>query len=468
MNPRGPIYWYQGLFLQPQHFQQAGLYIESLLTPLKSYLTPFFWGVCELGINESRLKEFEFELSKGEFLFKDGTWVGIGHNAVIKPRSFKALWERFHEPFTIYVALKRLNLQGEHIDQIGNVNEQATLPKSRYDLNRNQEETSNLYSKDEGTYIASLNYVLSLVWSSEVDLYPEYELLPIARVEYNGQNPVCSQDFVPPVLTLKNSPALFNYLRNTKDALYARSISLNTYKSMRQSAAFDHQATSLPFLFTLKTLTQYVPLLNHFAETQMVSPWEFYGVLRQLLGELSILSEKIDVLGRSSSGEMLVPAYDHTNLGHCFKQICMLIDEILDGLLSSMESVIHLEQESNYFKADIPVELLKDTNNFYLAIKTEMEPEQLLRNIIPTLKVGSQEDISILTKRALSGVPLEYRSEPPLGLSVKRNVNYFRLDHHHISWLSVKEYANFCIFWGSSADNVQIDMYILKGRELLG
>ncbi len=468
INPRKPIYWYQGLFLQPQHFQQAGLYNEALLAPFKNYLVPFFWGVCELEINNGSLKEFEFDLSKGEFLFKDGTWVGVGHNAVIKPRSFKALWDRFHEPFTVYVALKRLNLQGEHIDQTnGAINQKTNILKSRYDLNLSQEEVADLYNGDYNTQITSLNYILSLVWDSEIDLYPEYELIPIARIEYNGQHPVCSQGFVPPVITLKSSPVLFNYLRNTKEALYSRSVSLSSYKSMRQVAAFDYQPTSLPFLFTLKTLTQYVPLLNHFIETQVVSPWELYGILRQLLGELSILSEKIDVLGRNKSGEVLVPVYDHTNLGQCFRQICMLIDELLDSLLYSMESIIHLIQEGNYFKADIPSDLLKDTNNFYLAIKTEMEPEQLLQSIIPTLKIGSQEDISILTKRALSGVPLEYLSNPPLGLSVKNNVNYFRLDHHHISWVSVKEDANFCIFWGDSTDNVQIDMYILKGRELL-
>ena len=34
-EPRKPVFWYQGLFLQPQHFQQADLYNQSTLAPLR-------------------------------------------------------------------------------------------------------------------------------------------------------------------------------------------------------------------------------------------------------------------------------------------------------------------------------------------------------------------------------------------------------------------------------------------------
>lgn len=145
----------------------------------------------------------------------------------------------------------------------------------------------------------------------------------------------------------------------------------------------------------------------------------------------------------------------------------MLIDEILDDLLSSMESIIHLIRDGSYYKAEIPVDLLRDTNNFYLCVKTNMELDELLKHVVRALKIGSLEEVPILIKRALSGVPLQHMTEPPLGLSAKRNTTYFRLDHRNMSWLSVKEYANLCVFWGEVSDSVEIDLIILKGRELL-
>jgi type VI secretion system protein ImpJ len=428
-------------------------------------MSPYFWGVCDLEIDNAVLKDHNFDLLKGEFLFKDGTWVALNHNAVLKPRSFKSLWERFHEPFTVYIALKRLNLQGEQVGKP--INNEADSPKSRYGITDKEDKVADLYNQGPDVEITSLNYVLHLVWEKEVDFYPEYELIPIARIEYNGQSAVCSTDFVPAVVSINNSPTLLSYLRNIKEVLFARSQSLSGYKNLRQYGGLDNQPMALKFLLTLRTINHYIPILNHFYETPNLSPWVFYGVLRQLMGELTFLSDKVDVLGRTTSGEVLLPPYEHTNLGYCFKQVCMLIDEILDDLLSSMESVIHLVRDSSYYKAEIPVDLLRDSNNFYLSVKTNLEPDELLKHVIRTIKIGSQEEVSILIKRALSGVPLEHLTEPPLGLSAKRGVTYFRLDHRNMSWQSIKEYANLCVYWGEVSDSVEIDLVILKGRELL-
>lgn len=465
MNPRGPIYWHQGLFLQPQHFQQANLYTESLIAPIKNYINPYFWGVCDLEVDNAALKDFNFDLVQGEFLFKDGTWVAINHNAILKPRTFKTLWERFHEPFTVYIALKRLNTQGEQVDR-ANANE-VNAPKVRFSLNTSEEKTADLYNLGHQAQIDRLDYVLHLVWDKEVDFYPEYELIPIARIEYNGQEAVCAKDFVPSVVSIKSSPVLLSYLKNVKEVLFARSVSLSGYKNLRQLSTADAQPAMLQFLLTLRTINHYVPLLNHYAESPMISPWVLYGLLRQIMGELSFLTDKIDVLGRTATGDNLIPVYEHTNLGYCFKQICMMIDEILDDLLSSMESIIHLIRDGSYYKAEIPVDLLRDTNNFYLCIKTSMNLDELLKHVIRALKIGSYEEVPILIKRALSGVPLQHMTEPPLGLSAKRNVTYFRLDHRNMSWHSIKEYANICVYWGEVSEELEMDLIILKGRELL-
>jgi type VI secretion system protein ImpJ len=40
-----PLFWHQGLFLQPQHLQLNSQYCERLSLPLKTYLQPYFWGV---------------------------------------------------------------------------------------------------------------------------------------------------------------------------------------------------------------------------------------------------------------------------------------------------------------------------------------------------------------------------------------------------------------------------------------
>lgn len=467
MNPRGPIYWHQGLFLQPEHFQQATMYTESLLVPLKNYINPYFWGVCDLALDSGALREYKINLTAGEFLFRDGTWVSINHNATISPRSFKDLWERVHEPFIVYVALKCLNANGEQIDRDESNLADGKLSKARFVLNTNNDEVSDLYNRGHSAQIPSLNYVLKLIWEKEIEFYPEYELIPIARVEYNGQFAMFSHDFIPPLVSVESSPLLLSYLSNVKETLYSNSLNLSGYKNLNQILSGDYKSSSLFFLMTLKTINHFVALLNHYLESPNLSPHTFYGVLRQLLGELSVSSDRIDALGISPSGEALVSAYDHMNLGYCFKQIYTLINEILDGLLDNMECVVPLVQSSNYFSADIPVDLLGVSNSFYLCIKTELSLEELVNNMTHNIKVGSKEDVPILIKRALSGVPLKHLSELPFRLAWKPNVHYFHLNNHHLSWLSIKEYANLCVFWSGLQDKADMSLYVLKGKVLM-
>ncbi len=59
----------------------------------------------------------------------------------------------------------------------------------------------------------------------------------------------------------------------------------------------------------LAVLNRYGPLLTHYLETPQLLPWHLYGSLRQLVGELSLFSDRCDMLGQTPDGRALVPAY---------------------------------------------------------------------------------------------------------------------------------------------------------------
>ena len=83
-----PLFWHQGLFLQPQHFQLKDLHDQSLLTPLHKYLNPHFWGIADIEIQQAALGNYSFDLSRGAFLFPDMTFAVFPDNAVIQARTF--------------------------------------------------------------------------------------------------------------------------------------------------------------------------------------------------------------------------------------------------------------------------------------------------------------------------------------------------------------------------------------------
>jgi len=48
-----PIFWGQGMFLQPQHFQQQDGYHEARLHRYMHWISPFYWGLKSLLIRET-------------------------------------------------------------------------------------------------------------------------------------------------------------------------------------------------------------------------------------------------------------------------------------------------------------------------------------------------------------------------------------------------------------------------------
>ena len=59
MKIQPPLFWHQGLFLQPQHFQLQDLVAQSRLIPFQHYLQPHFWGVGSMDIEAAALGDIK-------------------------------------------------------------------------------------------------------------------------------------------------------------------------------------------------------------------------------------------------------------------------------------------------------------------------------------------------------------------------------------------------------------------------
>ena len=100
------LYWHQGLFLQPQHFQLQDRFTRSMMEPLHQKLVPHFWGVGSMAVKSAALGNRSIGLTSGEFLFQDMTYAVIPDNAVLQPRSFESAWEDGGKPFMVYLVFQ--------------------------------------------------------------------------------------------------------------------------------------------------------------------------------------------------------------------------------------------------------------------------------------------------------------------------------------------------------------------------
>jgi type VI secretion system protein ImpJ len=341
MDIQRPLFWHQGLFLQPQHFQLLDLSFQSLLTPFHHFMEPHFWGTGELEIQKAGLGMRSFNLLKGTFLFPDGTFAVFPENGIIEARPFEEAWVEGGKPFTVLIGLKKWNPAGENVTVVDNL-EDLSAVTTRFVTTPDPEEVKDLHSGGPLGRVKKLHYLLKIFWETEREQLGDYVLIPMAQLERMGEEIRLSQRFIPPCLTISSSEPLFHLIKEIRDQLAARAHQLEEYKSQRGIQTAEFGSRDMVYLLALRSLNRYVPPFFHVTEVQQVHPWAVYGMLRQLIGELSSFSERINVMGELEDGTRTLPNYDHRNLWECFSAAQEAVILLLDEITAGPEYVIRL------------------------------------------------------------------------------------------------------------------------------
>ncbi|GAB6909183.1 Type VI secretion protein, VC_A0114 family [Desulfosarcina cetonica] len=452
-----PLYWHQGLFLQPQHFQLQDRFTRSLFEPLHHKLTPHFWGVASMAVKSAALGNRSIGLTRGEFLFPDMTYAVLPDNAVIQSRSFESAWEDGGKPFMVYIGVKKFSPVGENVTVVADMNDIKSV-KTRFVTTEEADETKDLHGNGPSAQIRHLMIVLNFFWESEKDQLGDYELIPLTRLERQGDAVVLSPQYIPPCLDLGAVPALEQLVKEVRDQIAARGRQLEAYKRDRGIHSAEFGSRDMVFLLALRSLNRYIARLIHLTEARQVHPWSAYGVLRQLIGEMTTFSERVSVAGMLDDGTALIPPYRHEALWPCFSAAQTLITQLLDEITAGPEYMLQLLFDGTYFATELPPAIFEGRNRFYLALDTETDPQQVLSSVEKIAKFSSREYLPILIARALPGVRLTYLQVPPQELPRRANTLYFQIDHHGDAWAQVQHTNNLALYWDAAPEDLKAEL----------
>ncbi len=452
-----PLFWHQGLFLQPQHFQLNDHYHQTLSKPFFEFLAPHFWGIAALDIQQASLGRGTFDVVGAEMVFPDLTHVAFPGNALISARSFEADWLDGSEPFQVYIGLRKWNKNGENVTVLPSL-ENLSDVTTRYVTTTDAEEVKDLYHDGPNAQVKRLHHVLRIFWETETDRLGDYVLIPIARIERSGDAVILSDRYIPPCPVLSASTILLNVLTEVRDQIASRGRQLESYKRDRGIHRAEFGSRDMVYLLALRTLNRYTPLLFHFMESRHVHPWMVYGVLRQLVGDLSSFSEKITMLGQLEDGTSMIERYDHQRLWECFSGMQRLITRLLDEITAGPEYAITLHHDGTYFAADLPPAIFEGRNRFYLVFSAETGIDALIQTIQSISKLGTRETLPLLIARSLPGIQIERLEIPPQELPRRANSLYFQIDHLHDLWGQVQKGHNLALYWDTAPGDLQVEL----------
>ena len=296
MNTNRPLFWHQGLFLQPHHFQQFDLYVQSLMTPYHRFIQPYLWGIGDMEIQESTLQNGSFHLTRGEFLFPDRTYVKVPGNGLVESRTFDGSWTEGEKPLTVYLGIRRLNEAGENVMVVPDLENLAEIT-TRFVTTADSEEIPDLHQEGPPAQIRRMHFLLKIFWGSEIDQLGDYQLVPLAQITRSGEDIIVAEQYIPPSLTLSASERLMKVMQEIRDQIAARGMQLEAYKRERGIHTAEFGARDMVYLLALRSLNRYIPALHHMTDSGLVHPWWVYGIVRQMIGELSSFSDGVSVMG---------------------------------------------------------------------------------------------------------------------------------------------------------------------------
>jgi type VI secretion system protein ImpJ len=416
--------------------------------------------VGEAEIQEAALGNRSFNLVQGDFLFPDGTYGVFPGNAVIQGRSFDEAWVEGGRPLTVYVGLKKWNDVGENVTvvpQLENISQVTT----RFVTPADAESVTDLHQGGAPAEVKRLYYALKIFWETERDQLGDYVIMPLAQLIRVGEEIRLSEDFIPPSLTISSSPPLLKLIKEMRDQLSARSHQLEEYKQQRGIHTAEFGARDMVYLLALRSLNRYVPLLFHCTEADPIHPWILYGTLRQLIGELSSFSDRVNHRGEGEDGSRLLSNYDHRDLWECFSAAQTLVTQLLDEITAGPEYIISLAYDGTYYAAELSPAIFEGRNRFYLVLKTDEDPKVVEQSVATIAKLSSRESLPILIARALPGIRLEHLPVPPQELPRRAQSIYFEIDRHSDQWALVEQGHNIALYWDTAPEDLETELMVV-------
>ncbi|MCD8537048.1 MAG: type VI secretion system baseplate subunit TssK [Burkholderiaceae bacterium] len=462
MNIKQSIYWHQGLFLQPQHFQQLEMHQRFGREPFVRMINPFAWGIEQLEMAESALSNRMAEVRGLRLLLPDQTYIEYPGNAVIAARSFDKIWTDPELPFNVYLAIRRFSFNQANVTVVDSISQVADV-RTRYASLSNPGEVIDLYSGEGHALVPTIMYVGRIVFETELAGLDDHEVVALARLTLEGDQVRVAGQHVPPAVCLGASAFLGNVVKDIRDDMLGRLRQLEEYKSPKGVNAEDLDANFLMMMQAVQVLNRHVPALTHLLEVRAIHPWHIYGQLRQCVGELSTFSHRFDVYGRLQDRDDGLPAYNHESLGACFVKAREIISQLLSEIAVGPEFHVALSLQGDVYTGLIPSDYFGSRHRFYLILQSEDVKEFDVRDLLGVARLASNDVIADLIDHALPGVDLMELPGPPQGLPRRSDARYFRIEQMSEGWEQIEQSGELAFYWPQAPEGLRVIIVATRG-----
>ena len=410
MNTPAKVFWGEGLFLRPQHFQQQDRYHEARLHQTASALHPYGWGVRKLLLDQEALRNDTLRVLELSVIFPDGEVCTAPDGDTLPPQVHLDQLPAATQTITFHAALPALKEHGENCA--------PASPGARFA--QGAHETLDLFSNAADAQVSYLTKTLRLAGDGDVLAgCVSFPLLRLRRLATGGFEP--DPTFAPPCLSVEAAPGMRLQLARLMEKLLAKVNALYGHHREPGKNVVELRGGDVSSFWLLHTASTGYAALSHLYHQSELHPERLFEQLLHLAGGLMTYS-------RSYCLEEL-PVYRHDDPAPAFIRLDRMIRDLLDTVISSKYFAIALSNERPpYYHGTLDSGKLTAQTTLYLAVAADLAALKLVDIVPKQFKLGAPGDVEQLVLSALPGVKLVHAPQVPAALPVRPDTYYFVLE----------------------------------------
>jgi type VI secretion system protein ImpJ len=329
------IQWHEGMFLSPQHFQQADLRNQQLLSYHLQTIAPFHWGVQHLKLDPVVLPTGIIRVLEVNAIMPDGFIVTYPspHETSVLELNLTALKTSLGQQDTlIYLCLPEVSLSQSTV----------TGDWPRYEsVEGGDVIDQNL--PDNVIRIPRLLPKLSLIASAHPPA--RYVSIPLAKIGFEDESFVL-KSYISPCTSSSRTTKLGEQLGNIARRIREKAAYLSEKWQNQIGTPLIHETGSL-----LRPLIQTLPLIEMLYRSDALHPYQIYQKLCEAAGALATL--------RLGQVPPTFPEYKHHDILESFEPILNWLNITINSIEKNF-SVFLFSHENRLFSLKLHPSFMSD------------------------------------------------------------------------------------------------------------
>lgn len=438
-----PVLWSKGTLLAPQHLQQQDRAHEEALAFQLATLTFCPWGLAKLELDRAALAAGTVVVTSVVARFPDGLVVDApAGDPTPAPRQIAEAWAADQTQLLVQLAVPEYRPGGRNVAALG----ERAIARWHGDEVQRRDEVTGLGERPISVARANLRLLF------EGEALDGYTTLPLVRLVRDAAG-ITTMDasYVPPVLDIAASEYLVSITRRLVERVAAKASAVSGTRRQRNQGLADFSVTDVAGFWLLYTLNTHLPALRHLHEVRRGHPADLWEAMLALAGALTTFA----------AAPAPLPTYDHLRLGDVFTLLDARMHELLDTAVpdTAVARPLRVVRHSVHAVAVEEAAWLQSPQ-WYLAVASSLRPIDVVQKVVSGCKIASSDVVDTLIRQALAGVEVTHVAQPPAGLPIKVDQQYFVLRRSGPAWEAIERARNLAVYVPADLGDVRLELVI--------